>query len=187
MPPGRIPARWFCGSVRRCHWFVDDWPWFQILAQPHRTNTRRRNEDSAFVQLIGNTNLTKSRLLQGESCACCFRSFFDAVLDVGFASIGIKQGLNTASFHGGLVAIESIAGKTHHLAGAGYIAKLGCQIKQIDLVFDGVLLKTIHGIIPLCSCAGLIKFRASIKPGNPTLWQNSTVRSNLNYCKSSLA
>jgi len=27
----------------------------------------------------------------------------------------------------------------------------------------------------------LIKFRTSIKPGNPTLWQGLTVRSNRNY------
>ncbi len=29
--------------------------------------------------------------------------------------------------------------------------------------------------------AWLIKFRTSIKPGNPTLWQDPTVRSSLNY------
>ena len=37
-----------------------------------------------------------------------------------------------------LVAIESIARKTHHLAGEGYIAKFGCQMKQTNLVFDNI-------------------------------------------------
>jgi hypothetical protein len=48
-----------------------------------------------------------------------------------------------------LIAIKGITRKTHHLAGAGYIAKLNCQIKQAYLVFDNVLLKTAHGVTPL--------------------------------------
>ena len=43
------------------------------------------------------------------------------------------------------------------------------------------MLKTTHGITPLRFRVGLIKFRTSIKPGNPTLWQDPSVRSNLNY------
>ena len=68
-----------------------------------------------------------------------------------------------------------------HRAGTGYIAKLGCQIKQTNLVFDDILLKTTHGITPLRFRAALIKIRNSIKPGNPTLLQDPSVRSNLNY------
>jgi len=39
--------------------------------------------------------------------------------------------------------------KDHHLAGAGYIAKLGCQIKQTHLVLNNILLNTTHGVTPL--------------------------------------
>lgn len=58
--------------------------------------------------------------------------------------------------------------------------KLGCQIKQTNLVFDNVLLKTTHGVAPLRLRAWLIKIHTFIKPGNPTLWQDFIVRSSLN-------
>ena len=85
---------------------------------------------------------------------------------------------------GRLVAVKGIAGKAHHLAGAGYVAKLGCQIQQADLVFDDVLRNTTHGVTPWRLRAGLIKIRTSIKPGNPTLWQGLAVRSSRNYYRS---
>ena len=71
-----------------------------------------------------------------------------------------------------LVAIESIARKTHHLAGEGYIAKFGCQMKQTNLVFDNISVNTTHGITPLRFRVWLIKIRTSIKSGNPTFWQD---------------
>ena len=43
------------------------------------------------------------------------------------------------------------------------------------------MLKTTHGITPLRFRVWLIKFCTSIKPGNPTLWQDPSVRSSLNY------
>jgi len=62
--------------------------------------------------------------------------------------------------------------KNHHLAGAGYITKLGCQIKQTNLVFDNTLLNTVHWMTLLRFHVWLIKIRTLIKPGNPTLWQD---------------
>ena len=44
--------------------------------------------------------------------------------------------------------IKDITGEFHQLAGAGHIAKFGSQIQQAKLVFDNVLLKTIHGLPP---------------------------------------
>ena len=79
----------------------------------------------------------------------------------------IDQNLNTTSFNSNLIAIESIAEKTHHLARAGYIAKLDRQIKQANLVIDDFLLKITHGITPLRFRVWLIKFHTSIKLGNP--------------------
>ena len=35
------------------------------------------------------------------------------------------------------------------LAGTGYVSKLGSQIQQADLVFDDILVNTIHGVTPL--------------------------------------
>jgi hypothetical protein len=67
-----------------------------------------------------------------------------------------------------LIAIKGITGKAHYPAGARYIAKLGCQIKQAYLVFDDVLLKTTHGVTPLRLRAQFDKdFATSIKPSNP--------------------
>jgi hypothetical protein len=45
----------------------------------------------------------------------------------------------------------------HQLAGAGYVAKLGCQIQQSNLVVDDVLLNTTHGVTPSHLCALLDK------------------------------
>jgi hypothetical protein len=55
------------------------------------------------------------------------------------------------------------------------------QVRQAMLVFDDVLGKTIQGIAPLHIRARLIKVRTFLKPGNPTLWQEPTVRSSRNY------
>jgi hypothetical protein len=75
-----------------------------------------------------------------------------------------------------LVTIKGIAGKADYLAGARYIAKLDCQIKQAYLVFDDVLLKTYSwGYSFALSALNLIKIRTSIKPGNPTEGQGPTV------------
>jgi hypothetical protein len=58
----------------------------------------------------------------------------DAISEIGFLAVGIDESLDTTGFQSGLIAIKRIAGKAHHLAGAGYVTKLGAQIQQANLV-----------------------------------------------------
>jgi len=51
--------------------------------------------------------------LRRNSCCC------------GLAPVSINKDLNAACFHGTLVTIKSIAGKTHHLAGSAARLSLG--------------------------------------------------------------
>jgi hypothetical protein len=93
--------------------------------------------------------LAKGRLLNGK---CSYRHlgcFFNPILGIGLPPVGIDEGINAARLHCRLITIKGIAGKTHHLAGTGYIPKLGCKIKQTCLVLDNILLNATHGVTPL--------------------------------------
>jgi hypothetical protein len=66
-------------------------------------------------------------LFQGKGRNGCLGGLFDAVLGIWLPAVGIDQGIDAALSYRGLIAIEGIAGEAHHLAGAGYVAKLGSQ------------------------------------------------------------
>jgi len=93
--------------------------------------------------------LTECRLFQRKAYYGRLDGFIDAILDVGLLAIGVDERVHAASLHGRLIAIESVTGKAHHLAGAGHVAKFGGQIQQADLVFNDVLRNTTHGVTPL--------------------------------------
>jgi hypothetical protein len=122
-------------------------------------------------------------LLKGKGSDSGFGGFFYPITQVWLLAAGIKKGVNASLRNCRLIAVKGVTGKSHHLAGAGHVAKLGGQIQQADLVFNYVLRNTAHGVTPWRLRAGFIKIRTSIKPGNPTLWQGPTVRSSLNYYK----
>ncbi|HNM00698.1 MAG TPA: hypothetical protein PKO13_08875, partial [Nitrosomonas sp.] len=68
----------------------------------------------------------------------------------------------------------------------GYIAKLGCQIKQTNLVFDDIMLNTVehYSWDYSFTLSRLVDKDSHLyQTGNPTLWQDLIVRSNLNYYK----
>jgi hypothetical protein len=72
----------------------------------------------------------------------------DAISEIGFLAVGVNEGIDAPGFQSRLIAIKRIAGKAHHLAGAGHVAKLGSQIQQANLVFDDILRNTTHGVTP---------------------------------------
>ena len=67
---------------------------------------------------------------------------------IRLSAVGVDQGVDTTAFQSRLITLEGIAGESHHLAGAGHIAEFGSQLQQAKLVFDDVLLKTIHVVTP---------------------------------------
>jgi hypothetical protein len=153
----------------------------QIMALPDGEDTGRRNEEASLAQFIASSHLPMGSCFDGvgENRHC--RRFFPPVLQLGFALLAIEQGFEAPFGKRILVAVESVAGQAHHLAGFRDLTQFGGQIRQTDLVTDDILVKTTHGLTPGRSRAVLMKIRPSIKTANPTHWQDPTVRSGRNF------
>lgn len=93
----------------------------ELVAQPDATDTAWRDKDALFAQFVACPDLAMCREVNGMLNSSLFREFIDAILWVGPALVLMQQGLNSAILDSLFIAIESVSGEPHNLAGFGYI------------------------------------------------------------------
>src|SRR5690606_1752031 len=89
----------------------------QLIAQPDRTYAGRADEGATLAQLVADSNLAMSRLLDGIRDHCLLNDFVHTILDIRPLSVLLQQRFYATIGLGLLVAIERIASDAHDLSG----------------------------------------------------------------------
>jgi hypothetical protein len=96
----------------------------EVMTLPHATHAGGRDREPALPQLVGDANLTESRLLDGNRNDGVFDLLCGAVFQHWRLAADLLQHQLAAFVIEFLEAVEAVAAVTHHLAGLADIAEL---------------------------------------------------------------
>ena len=132
----------------------------QIVAQPHAAHAGRRDDKPALCQFVGNPDLAKSRLLNGERNHGVLDLLRHTILQDWLLAADFLQRQFAAFVIQLFEAIEAVATVAHHLASLADVAELLGQLQQSDFGADDLLFGR-HGVL---RCAGARRFATPTAP-----------------------
>ena len=123
---------------------------FQLVTQPNGTDPSSSNEAAWLLQLMGNPQLSISRLLSRQVHPSWCNRRLDSVLDTGLLTADFLQGYRSTRLGQWLEALEPVERVSPDFASLRHAAQHLCQLQHAQFVLDHLFFVT-HDDIPAAS------------------------------------